>query len=294
MIWGLIEDLAQALHDAPDILPKLRVYWIGGPNKKWSPDAYQYIVENHPTLWIIEANATYRGWFVGGNQTGQWGNKEFVKRHIAGKGALGGFFFSKKGDIKMGDTPSVGWVLKGTPEDPAKPGWGGQFVRAWERPHLRLEGMPTRVDRMEVFGVLELVLPTGKDVAKQPEAALVVSNQKWIGHAPGDGTMRFRFCPKGVGSYGFKIESNLPALNGKTGGISVHAPPPSKAQQPAAHLPNWWTDDPNPEVAEGSHHGAKTVNQWREDFLRDFAKRMLRCREPARAGAMNSTENSAP
>ena len=34
LIWGGIEDLAQALHDAPDILPNLRVYWIGGPNKK--------------------------------------------------------------------------------------------------------------------------------------------------------------------------------------------------------------------------------------------------------------------
>ena len=39
LAWGGIEDIAQALHDAPDILPKLRVYWIGGPNKKWSPDA---------------------------------------------------------------------------------------------------------------------------------------------------------------------------------------------------------------------------------------------------------------
>jgi len=74
LIWGGIEDLAQALHDAPDILPKLRVYWIGGPNKKWAPDAYQYIVENHPQLRIIESNAAYRGWFVGGNQSGDWSN----------------------------------------------------------------------------------------------------------------------------------------------------------------------------------------------------------------------------
>lgn len=78
LVWGGIEDLAQALHDAPDILEKLRVYWIGGPNKKWSVDAYNYIEQNHPELWMIEANATYRGWFVGGNQTDQWGNQSFV------------------------------------------------------------------------------------------------------------------------------------------------------------------------------------------------------------------------
>ena len=41
LVWGAIEEVAQALHDAPDILPKLRVYYIGGPNKKWGPDAFQ-------------------------------------------------------------------------------------------------------------------------------------------------------------------------------------------------------------------------------------------------------------
>jgi hypothetical protein len=283
LVWGLIEDLAQALHDAPDILPKLRVYWIGGPNKKWSPDAYQYIVENHPKLWIIESNATYRGWFVGGNQSGQWGNRGFVRQHIAGKGALGDFFVSKKGDIKMGDTPSVGWLLRGTPENPSQPGWGGRFVPAWERPYSRFERMTTTKDRMEVFGILELVLPMRNDIPKQPKAVLAAANQNLPGYAPSDGTMRFRFCPKNANSHGFRIESNVPALDGKTGGITVYAPSPGMAQRPAANLPNWWTDDPSPELAEGSHHGAKTVSRWRGDFLGDFAQRMLRCQSPALA-----------
>jgi hypothetical protein len=150
--WGGIEDVAQALHDAPDILPKLRMYWVAGPNKKWGPHQYQYVVENHPDLWIIEANSTYRGWFVGGNQEGQWGNTEFVKKHIAGKGALGEYFNTKlEGTIKMGDTPSVGWLLRGTPEDPSQPSWGGHFVRAWDRFYLRLDHLPTEDDRMEEF-----------------------------------------------------------------------------------------------------------------------------------------------
>ncbi len=289
LIWGGIEDLAQALHDAPGILPRLRVYWIGGPNKKWAPDAYQYILEHHPSLWIIEANATYRGWFTGGNQAGEWGNKEFVKRHIAGKGALGNFFVSKKGDLKMGDTPSVGWLLKGRPSDPSGPGWGGGFVPAWTRPHLRLERMPTKADRMEVFGVLELALPMGDNAPIAPEAILAVENQKLTGHDAGDGTMRFRFCPKAAKNHGFKIRSNAPALDGKAGAISVYPPSPSKALRAAAGLPNWWTDDPNPAVAEGSHHGAKSVNRWREDFLGDFAQRMLRCQ--SRASANTETKN---
>jgi hypothetical protein len=161
--WGGIEDVAQALHDAPDILPKLRVYWVGGPNKKWGPHQYQHIAENHPDLWIIEANSTYRGWFVGGNQSGQWGNTEFVRQHIAGKGALGEFFSTKLGGtIKMGDTPSVGWLLRGTPKDPSQPSWGGCFVRAEERPYSRFDRLPAEDDRMEQFGILEIVLPLAK------------------------------------------------------------------------------------------------------------------------------------
>ncbi|KPK36274.1 MAG: hypothetical protein AMJ65_16390 [Phycisphaerae bacterium SG8_4] len=288
LVWGLIEDLAQALHDAPlhdapDILPKLRVYWIGGPNKKWSPDAYQYIVENHPKLWIIESNAAYRGWFTGGNQSGQWGNRAFVRQHVAGKGALGDLFVSKKADVKMGDTPSVGWLLEGTPGDPTQPGWGGRFVRAWERPYSRSERMTKKEDRMEIFGILELVLPIGRDVPEQPEAVLAVENQRLPGYAPGDGTMRFRFCPKAAKGYGFKVRSNVPALDGKAGGITAYIPSPDMVQRRAANLPNWWTDDPAPQAAEGGHHGAKTVSRWREDYLGDFAQRMLRCQSPALA-----------
>jgi hypothetical protein len=284
LVWGGIGDLAQALYDAPDILSKLRVYWIGGPNKKWSPDAYQYIADHHSELWIIESNATYRGWFTGGNQSGEWGNKEFVNQHIASKGALGAFFATQLGGtIKMGDTPSVGWLLKGTPDDPSQPGWGGRFVRAWERPYSCFERMTTKEDRMEVFGILELVLPIGNHGSKQPEAVLAVENQKLSGHAPGDGTMRFRFCPKAAKTYTFTIRSNVPALDGKTGGITAFSPPPNIAQRPSAKLPNWWTDDPSPEVAEGPHIGAKTVSRWREDFLSDFAARMDRCKTPATA-----------
>lgn len=50
LVWGGLDDLAQALHDAPDIQNKIRVYWIGGPNKKWSTNSYVYIVENFPNL----------------------------------------------------------------------------------------------------------------------------------------------------------------------------------------------------------------------------------------------------
>ena len=171
LVWGGLEDLAQALHDAPDILPKLRVHFIGGPNKKWSPDAYQYIVTHHPALWMIEANATYNGWFVGGDQTGDQGNAGFVKAHVAGRGALGDYFVALLGGvIKMGDTPTVSRLLRGTPEDPSQPSWGGRYVRAWTRPFATFERLTTAADRIEHFAILELVLPLGDGAPANPEA----------------------------------------------------------------------------------------------------------------------------
>jgi hypothetical protein len=282
LVWGGLEDLAQALHDAPEIVPTLRVYWIGGPNKKWSPDAYQYIADHHPDLWMIEANATYRGWFVGGNQTGPWSNTGFVEEHVAGEGSLGAFFAEQLGGtIKMGDTPSVGWLLQGTPGDPGQPGWGGRFVRAWDRPYSRFDRMTTGADRMQAFGILELVLPLGPGAPERPEARLEVDNQSLVGYPPGDGTVRFRFSPKGAGPYAFTLRSNVPSLDAVTGGITAFTPPPEVARHPSAGFPNWWTDDPAPASAEGPHLGAATVSRWREDFLRDFADRMLRTSAPA-------------
>ncbi|HAV64028.1 MAG TPA: hypothetical protein DCY13_16885 [Verrucomicrobiales bacterium] len=282
LVWGGLEDLAQALHDAPDILPRLRVYWIGGPNKKWTPDAYQHLAEHHPTLWIIEANSTYRGWFVGGNQQGEWGNKDFVAWQVKGHGALGDFFVSKKDDLKMGDTPSVARLLKGTPDDPSRPGWGGQFVRAWERPYSRFDRLTTKDDHMESFGILELALPIGNDAPERPEAQLLVENQSLIGQVAADRTMRFRFCPKEAKTFTFTIRGNVASLDGKTGGVTAVASSPELTKRPSTRFSNWWTDDPAPQFSEGPHHGAKTVSRWREEFLKDFAARMDRCLAPSK------------
>ncbi|MBL9190660.1 MAG: DUF1593 domain-containing protein [Opitutaceae bacterium] len=282
LIWGGIEDLAQALHDAPDILPKLRVYYIGGPNKKWGPSAYQYIADHHKNLFIIESNSTYRGWFVGSNQSGDLGNQAFVAKHVAGHGALGDFFATKLGGtIKMGDTPSLGWVLQGTPGDPSRPGWGGRFVRAWDRPHVVFHRLTTKADQMEIFGVMELVLPLGANAPARPEVVMKVENQALPGHLDVQGHVRFRFCAKAAQVFRYTIHGNIPALDGKTGEITAFRTPPDAANRPDTSRPNWWTDDPSPEFADGAHDGTKTVNRWREDYLRDFAERMRRCAQPA-------------
>jgi hypothetical protein len=102
-----------------------------------------------------------------------------VKNH----GALGKYFAPLKGGrIKMGDTPSYAFLLRGNPDDPTKENWGGRFIKRKGRS-------------------------------------------------------------------------------------------------------NWWIDDPDPALAEAGRFGAKTVNKWRQNYLRDWQKRMDRCKDKAPPGS---------
>lgn len=280
LLWGGYEDLAQALHDAPDIKGKLRVYMIGGPNKKWSTAAYDYIAREHPDLWIIEDNSSYRGWFTGGDQSGDLGNAGFVQRHVKGVGALGDYFAGIAPQIKMGDTPSFAYVLGAHPEQPGAGGWGGRFVRAWDRPRVTFTTAPTTADVVETFAIVELVVRPSAPAPAQATAHLVVDKQEFAGYPGDDGAWHFLFSPKEAKTWTYHIASNHPGLDGQTGGLTSRNPAPGQALHPSSRYPNWWTDDPDPRYSEGPHQGAKTVNRWRADFLNDFAARLHRTAAP--------------
>jgi Protein of unknown function (DUF1593) len=278
LVWGGIDDLAQALHDAPEILPKLRVYFIGGPNKMWSVNAYDYIEDNHPTLWIIEANATYRGWFVGGNQTGDWGNKSFVDRHVAGHGALSDFFAKQlNGTLKMGDSPSVGWLLRGTPADPSQPSWGGQFVRVWDGRKTIFRRLTAASDHVEVFGVVEFELPVPQGITRERTAKMIFDSRITVPMENDGRVLRCRFSPRDAKVWSYVVQSDFASLDGQAGTFTAVPPAVERTRRASVRHPNWWVDDPDPTTAEGIHPGAKSVSRWREEILAGFAARLLRC-----------------
>jgi hypothetical protein len=284
-VWGGIDDVAQALHDDPAIADRLRVYFIGGPNKKWSATAYDYLVREHPRLWMIEANSTYRGWFVGGDQSGAWGNETFVANQVAGRGALGDYFAEgiafrgeQRSTLKMGDSPSLAYLLEGVPDDPAHGSWGGRFVRAWDRGRLVWRRPPQADDQAETFRVVEIVLASTTDRGRSPTATLVVDGQRCSGTRDDDGGWHFWFCPKESKTWRYAVESDDPAIGDLRGEFTSVPAAPARAAEPDGRHPHWWTDDPDPEVAEGPHQGARTVSRWRREFLADFALRLSRCR----------------
>ena len=283
LMWGLLEDLAQALHDAPDILPKLRVNYIGGPNKKWGQNAYAYIRENFPDLWMIEDNSTYRGWFNGGDMSGCWGNDTFVAEHAAGHGALGEYFAKHLGGvIKMGDTPTVSWLLRGDPTRPESDGWGGHFVPVKNMPACTLMHPVTADTPTEVFAEAEIIFH-GPEIkpTEAPVFMMEIRNQFFEGFYVGGGEYRFRFVPKETGDFHYTVRSDIRELEGMSGVIRVLPEIPATREE--GNLTQWWSDDLNPAHAVGVHKGAETVSRWRVDFLTDFAERFDRCITPKKA-----------
>ena len=85
---------------------------------------------------MIRNETTFRGWYMGGEQSADLGNESFINQHIAGHGALGDYFAPlKDGSIKMGDTPTVAYLLRGNPAEPTESHWGGRFRKVEGRPY---------------------------------------------------------------------------------------------------------------------------------------------------------------
>jgi hypothetical protein len=156
LVWGSLTDVAQALHDDRSIADRIRVYYIGSSNTANDPESRDYVYNGltdlWPRLWWIEngvlprfAHDTFRGYYLGGDQSGEWGSRAFIERNIRGRGTThGGDFARKLGDafpvadwpegvLKEGDTPTFLYLLSpvvggvGDVDDPTGESWGGQF-----------------------------------------------------------------------------------------------------------------------------------------------------------------------
>lgn len=130
LIWGTPTDLAWALSAQPQIKENIRVIYLAGANELRDPESIEYVETHHPDLWVVSMKYSYQGIRLGGNQEGDLANFDFMQTHVRGHGAMGDWIsLLKGGNVKMGDTPTVLYLLKGTPDDPTQPSWGGRFVR---------------------------------------------------------------------------------------------------------------------------------------------------------------------
>lgn len=283
LVWGTVEDLAQALHDAPDIVFNIRVYYIGGPNKKWGINSYAYIVYNFPNLWIIENDATYTGFIF--NQKLDLDinyGKNYYDYAIKGGGKMGEDFINYyEGIIKMGDTPSLLYMMDGDPNEPSRESWGGSFthMKYSSRRIFNLNKSQNYENlTAPVYSIIEFHFPCQlNEVNINKDQAcfnMTIDNQIWEGFYIGDGDCSVRYSPKYSGSYTYKTISKYNELNGLEGKFEISNDWPGEYNKEDYLVgDNWFTDVKNPKLFEDKWQGAGTVRKWRKEILEDWAER---------------------
>lgn len=273
LVWGGLEDVAQALHDAPDIAEKIRVYWIGGPNKKWGINGYAYIAENFPNLWMIENNTSYRGFMFQPKDKSEW-QAGYYENHIKDRGNLGRDFAGYyKGNPKMGDTPSLLYVMSGDPADPSGESWGGKFRKIKRSPRTIYDRVTTEQDTIVANGMMEIRL---KDVIPTDSAkiSMVILNQTWPGEYVGDGEYRVRYATYTLGTHPYVINANIQGFKPLQGKITVVNEWTGPEHDTDFILgENWWSDIDCPEENILGYPGDGTVLRHRKTVMEDWAKR---------------------
>lgn len=276
LVWGGLDDVAQALHDAPDIKQHIRVIWIGGPNKKWSVNSYAYIATHHSDLWMIENNASYRG-FISNNKVADRYNRHYYTEVIEGAGCLGDDFKNYyNGLVKMGDTPTLLYLMYGNAEDPTGDSWGGSFEPVAHSARRTFDRLTTDSDTVPVYSVVEMRLkgPLKELPVGHTALTMTIDKQQWPGYYTGGGEYLIRYSPKAPATLPYTITSPIPGLDGLSG-ILVVGPQWTDAQTTDAFSvgPHWFTDKSAPELFEGKWQGAATTSRHRCSVLDDWAVR---------------------
>jgi len=281
LVWGGLDDLAQALHDAPDIRNKIKVYWIGGPNKKWSANSYAYIVKHFPDLWFIEVNSSYYGFFSNNGIPDSVKTTNYYNTSINNAGYMGKDFKNYYGgNVKMGDTPSLLYMMDGDPNNPLKESWGGSFEKFNRSPRILFYRNTSLADTVTVCSIMEFHVK-GPRLNIPPDSACFtlsmkagIGEQKWAGFYCGDGDYVVRYTPKQAETLSYKITSEIPGFPASGGQFVVDNQWPGSARKTDYRLgPHWYTDRKDPLLYDGKIQGGMTVKKWRNEALQDWAKR---------------------
>lgn len=277
LVWGCLDDVAQALHDAPEIANKIRIYWIGGPNKKWGINAYVYIIENFPDIWMIENNSTYRSFIAKYKQKDQW-NGGFYDHYVKGCGYLGADFYNYlQGKPKLGDTPSLLYMMDGDPANPEKESWGGSFERYNYTPRRVFHHTTTAKDTAQIYSIIEWHIkgPVCKTLNVGDECiTLSIAKQNWRGYYLGNGNYVVRYSTYKTGTQPYTITSEIKGFPVQNGYITIDNAFPGKHRDTDYTVgKQWWSDRTATELFHDGNQGAATIFKFRKDIIEDWGRR---------------------
>lgn len=291
LVWGGLDDVAQALHDAPEIARKVRILWIGGPNKKWSLPSYCYIVEHFPDLWFVENNESYRGFIANYKDKSRY-HAGFYETYVKGAGHLGADFYNyKEGLPKLGDTPTLLYMMDGDPAVPERESWGGQFEKIAYSSRRVFTRPTTAADTIQRDGVVEwhfkgprlkkdqhpVVQAKWSSGVDNEVGFLTVDKQQWPVYYLGHGRYMCRYATYKTGVISYTIEADIPGFPAQSGQFYVENVFPGRHRSTDYKLGStWWGDLTNPAQysSQGSScQGAVTTAKWRDQVMEDWGRR---------------------
>jgi hypothetical protein len=184
------------------------------------------------------------------------------------------------GEVKMGDTPSLLYLMDGDPHNPMRDSWGGSFEQLRHSPRVVFDRVTTLKDTVAFCTVVEFHL-TGPEINIHLDSACFWMEtpykntvQKWAGFYLGSGRYSLKYVPKQAEIVSYKFTSTIPGFKEQEGKLVVSNLWPGKERvsdyQPGV---NWYSDKTDPELYDGKIQGGKTVSKWRSDILLDWATR---------------------
>lgn len=151
LCWGSCNDVAQAVHDNPQIVKNLKVFLGGviGYNFQQDPYPYYYLssIKNLTSIWTDKAG---RG--MNADSKDRYSPKNFVKRVLKPRGALGKLLnqlapFTTTRGLKWGDSQGVLFTMSNGWKDPTKLTLGGKFKKIPGTKHF--EDLPNGSDYIQ-------------------------------------------------------------------------------------------------------------------------------------------------
>ena len=206
---------------------------------------------------------------------------------MKGSGLLGEDFINYyKGIVKMGDTPSLLYMMDGDPTDPSRESWGGSFCHM-KYSSRRIIDLNEKQEKNEsftapVYSIIELHLKgPEKDINEDtPCFNVTIDKQVWQGFYLGKGDYAVRYTPKSSTSLTYRTSSDIKELNNISGKFEVTNDWPGAFDDDDYSVGNnWYTDLPDKEFFEDKWQGAGTVRKWRKEILEDWKERWNCLRE---------------
>lgn len=226
---------------------------------------------------MIENNVSYRAFISDGKNTDKY-NRGFYERFVKGAGTLGDDFYAYlEGRPKMGDTPSLLYMMDGDPSDPSKESWGGSFEPCTHSPRVVLRRTATAEDTIQNYAVIEFHVKgpqLDKRMKGKPCITLNIAKQSREGYYMGDGDYMVRYSTYTLGTLPYTITSDVEGFSTQSGAITIKNEWPGQRRDTDYTVGNsWYTDVADPAQFHTFFQGGKTIYKWRNEVMDDWGQR---------------------